>query len=407
MWWSWLACTGPPGPPSDPLPLKVSLDPEQVWSAVDVAVDQHHATVVALPGAAGAAVSWTDGQMWESHVSRLLPLDPHGAAIGQALVLDGGGVAAKPDIDVDRRGRLVVAYQSDLGIELERVDLDPHGSERVTLPGGYAVAEGNNSVDVAVTSGGTTLLVWYEQDTPIGRYHTGAVDAALSPSYLLPETLWEVDDSGAATPDIEVDAHDRISLAWVDQHFRSDTGGGEPDRLMLDQWGADGAPRWSIELDRTTGLAGPRRATVSSDPDGRLAVGWRKRAEDIPTPSTARIGFVDVDGRWLREPFEPLEGNTDDIVVAMVGSTAVWVVWTSEPDPVEGLGTITGGLLAFPSGEWLDGPMILSDGATASRPHTDVARITDGEWRVVVSWEQDGADWVRLVRGRVGVISAR
>jgi hypothetical protein len=383
----------------------VALGADQVWSDPAPAFDQHHATTVAVPypdgeppaGAPAAWVSWTDRQLWQDPACRLLPVDPAGDPLGADLELAAGAIAAKPDTDLDPRGRPLVAYQAAVGIGLERVDPGDLGEELVSVGTGYAA--GNNSVDLAVRSDGSTVLVWFDDLPGTAVYRAAALDADLQPFELLPATLHEVVNSGASTPDVDVDPLDGVELVWVDQ--RAD----HLDPLLLDRYDAVGALDWELELDRGDGTHGSRRATVTTDGLGRMAVAWDWRGIEAGSPTEIRLAFVDSDGAWLREPYVPFDGDADGVVVAMVGDDAVWLTWTAIADPVNQLGTVQAALLSFPDGVVLWGPAPLSSTEGAYRPHADAAPRGLGRWTVVTSWEELDPDGIRVVHGVAGTIS--
>ena len=121
-------------------------------------------------------------------------------------------------------------------------------------------------------------------------------------------------------------------------------------------------------------------------------------------PTRGVVAFLDSAGTALRDSFFPVDLDTDDLVLTRVGDDALWVVWTAVGDPVSGFGTIMGGLMTFPEGEWVVAPQALSRSESAARPHTDATALPDDGWRVAVSWEESDADGVRSVHGRTGTV---
>ncbi|MEZ4235793.1 MAG: hypothetical protein R3F59_06455 [Myxococcota bacterium] len=383
--------------PASPAAYTVSLSRPLT---VAEGLDSHHATVAVVPDppAPGAPAAWV------AYNER--PLGPAGGWVsawdvdGEQLALvqlARGGRLAKPDVGIDAEGRVLVAYaEPEIGVSLEVADGPDAGFRELLAP--PEETGSGASPDLAPLPDGGAAVVWYHGDGDRAWVRAAGVDAALVPAEILPAVVAEVENPGIASADADADPRgDGVLVSWADP--RDDA----PDTLVLQRW-RDGAAAWTTRLDRTDHGGEPRRPTVAAGAHGQALVGWRSRAEPEAAPSDVRLGLIAPDGTVVVPPvvLDPADG--DDLVVALVGEEAAWVVWTRRLDPP--FGTIVGGLLSLPDLRWLVPPAPLSPAEDASRPHTAVADWGEGRWGVAVSWEEgDTPD--RRVRGRFGTIRLR
>lgn len=357
---------------------------ERVWSE-EVGRDQNHATVAAFP-AGGGAVGWSDGRDVDpTHFAVLRWIGPDGAPGASVVLPDALG--AKPDVELDAQGAVIVGYEGLAGIHLDRWE-GPAASTQA--PPVAASGPTDHSVDIAVAPDGSIVAVWYDQEGEAGLFRRATFDAELVPGAA--ETFATVDHKSPTSADVDIDRDGRVGIAW------SDTSLSEDDALYLDS-----SAGWRSRLDAEDGPFVPRRPSVVARADGSWVVAWRARSAAADTPSVCRIGVLDADGSWLSAPIQPVEGDTDELVLAPIDDDHVWAVWTQITEPENGQGVIDGGVWSVPDEAWVSTTRISPSDSNA-RPHTDATGRQDGTFAVMVSWEHHRLDGVAEIRGRVGTL---
>lgn len=362
---------------------------ERVWSE-DPTRDQHHSTVAAFADGS-AAVGWTDGRFTDpAHAARVRWVGAD-ASPGLSVAL-ADDVDAKPDLELDARGALLVGYEGVDGIDLERFSAPGVSARAAPVPGGAA----DHSVDLGLYPDGRIALLWYDVVDGLGVYRAATLGPDLLPAEGLAGDLATTDPISPIAPDVDVDPAGRVGVAWADQT----EGTAEPDTLSLDLY-VDGARAWRTTLAEEAEGLSPRRPAVIARTDGAWIVAWRARNEASDTPSAVRLAVVGADGTLVRAPVDLVDGDADEVTLAPIDDDRVWAVWVRITDPDNGQGVIDGGIWSVLDQEWEFGPEQVSDGDGDTRPHTDTFVHPDGTVTVVASYEHATLAGVGEIRGRV------